>query len=106
MTSKIQNSHYFLTHNENTLHHAGVAKLADALDLGSSGATRESSSLSSRTKRVSKYNLSAGVAKLADALDLGSSGATRESSSLSSRTRCISTLKLVREWRNWQTRWI
>ena len=28
---------------------AGVAKLADALDLGSSGATRESSSLSVRT---------------------------------------------------------
>ena len=70
MTGKIQNSHYFLTHNENTLHRAGVAKLADALDLGSSGATRESSSLSSRT-------------------------------------RCISTFqKLVREWRNWQTRWI
>ena len=29
--------------------HARVAELVDALDLGSSGATRESSSLSSRT---------------------------------------------------------
>ncbi len=29
--------------------HAGVAELVDALDLGSSGATRESSSLSFRT---------------------------------------------------------
>ncbi len=31
-------------------HYARVAELVDALDLGSSGATRESSSLSFRTK--------------------------------------------------------
>ena len=34
--------------------HAKVAELADALDLGSSGETRESSSLSFRTRSLAK----------------------------------------------------
>jgi hypothetical protein len=36
---------------------ANVAELVDALDLGSSGATRESSSLSFRTKVIGKQHL-------------------------------------------------
>ena len=42
--------------NEMSLFFARVAELVDALDLGSSGVTRESSSLSSRTITCEFYN--------------------------------------------------
>ena len=42
--------------NEMSLFFARVAELVDALDLGSSGVTRESSSLSSRTTTCELYN--------------------------------------------------
>jgi hypothetical protein len=43
----------------NFLDRANVAELVDALDLGSSGATRESSSLSIRTKRSTPGRIAA-----------------------------------------------
>ena len=51
--------------------HAGMAELADALDLGSSGCIHASSSLVTRTKK--EY---AGVVKLADTYDSGSYAVT------------------------------
>ena len=51
--------------------HAGMAELADALDLGSSGCIHASSSLVTRTKK--EY---AGVVELADTYDSGSYAVT------------------------------
>ena len=39
---------------QKVVHIAGMAKLADALDLGSSGATHQSSNLCTRTKFIDK----------------------------------------------------
>ena len=76
-----------------------MAKLVDALDLGSSGATHRSSSLLTRTTlffflcveqfchwRLRSRTRVKRVVKLVDALDLGSSGASKRSSSLLTRT--------------------
>ena len=78
-----------------------MAKLVDALDLGSSGVTHQSSNLCTRTKFLDKNwrhaverERSAAV-KLVDALDLGSSGATHQSSNLCTPTKfhvCFSIL--------------
>lgn len=66
----------------NTQKQAGMAELADALDLGSSGNSRGGSSPSTRTRIkniltkaieiIKIYNCDAGVAELADAQDLKS----------------------------------
>ena len=39
------------------IENAGMAKLVDALDLGSSGATHRSSSLLTRTKKISNLRI-------------------------------------------------
>ena len=71
-----------------------MAKLVDALDLGSSGVTHQSSNLCTRTKILdnqfgdTKWNAS--VAKRSNwraALDLGSSGVTHQSSNLCTPTK-------------------
>ena len=71
-----------------------MAKLVDALDLGSSGVTHQSSNLCTRTKILdnqfgdTKWNAS--VAQRSNwraTLDLGSSGVTRQSSNLCTPTK-------------------
>ena len=85
-----------------------MAKLVDALDLGSSGVTHQSSNLCTRTNSLIKIGDTldknwrhaverehSAAVKLVDALDLGSSGVTHQSSNLCTPTKfhvCFSIL--------------